>query len=206
MIDLRSALRLYLVADPEHCRGDLAGITEAAIRGGVSMVQLRAKQLPDPGSSVLAQALCNLCHAYGIPFIMNDRVDIAIAVGADGVHLGVDDTPIELARALGGDDFIIGYSPDSDEDLERAAARGANYLGIGPVFGTKTKSDAGAALGIDEFRRRMQLGGLPTVGIGGVTSTNYREVLLADADGVAVISAILGADNPEATARQLSTN
>lgn len=206
MIDLRQALRLYLVADPEHCRGDVVEAVSKAISGGVSIVQLRAKQLPDPESGVLAKRLCELCHTAGIPFIMNDHVDIAIAVGADGVHLGVDDTLIETARTLGGPQFIIGYSPDSNEGLRSAKVRGADYLGIGPVFGTHTKNDAGPALGLKEFARRLELGGLPAVGIGGITQGNYRSVLDTGADGIAVVSAILASDDPEDAARQLSTN
>lgn len=206
MTEVRNALRLYLVADPEHCKGDFIASVRAAIRGGVSIVQLRAKQLADPELGALANHLCEICHQANIPFIMNDRVDIAVAVGADGVHLGVDDTSIESARKLGGSEFIIGYSPDTDADLRRARTRGANYLGIGPVYGTNTKMDAGNALGITEFKRRLDLGGLPAVGIGGVTLANYREVLAAGADGVAVVSAILGDDDPEAVAHQLSTN
>ena len=206
MIDLRSALRLYLVADPEHCRGDLTTSVELALKGGVTMVQLRAKQMSDLDVTNLAETMSRVCRGFEVPFLVNDRVDIALAVGADGVHLGVDDLPLEAARRIGGEDFIIGYSPDTDDQLRSAGSRGANYLGIGPVFGTRTKYDAGAALGLDVFSERVRDGGLPAVGIGGINPDNAKSVIDAGADGVAVVSAILGSDDPEAAARQISRN
>lgn len=201
-----SSLRLYLVADPDHCSSDLVTSVAFAIRGGVTMVQYRDKFSDDDQFEQRALQLRTLCDSARIPLIINDRVDIAIAIGADGVHLGVDDVPIERARELGGPEFIIGYSPEADDDLTTAKIRGCDYLGIGPVFGTKSKDDAGDALGLPEFSRRMQLGTLPTVGIGGVNVQNYRQVLLTGAQGVAVISAILGATDIESAARQLSEN
>lgn len=206
MIEIRSALRLYLVADPEHCRGDLSTAVESALRGGVTMVQLRAKHLSDLETLNLAGQLCALCRNADVPFLVNDRVDIALAANADGVHLGVDDLPLETARELGGSTFVIGYSPESADQVRSAKARGADYLGIGPVFGTQTKGDAGDVLGLPEFTNRIRLGGLPSVGIGGITADNVRSVIEAGADGVAVVSAILGAEDPESAARQLSRN
>lgn len=206
MIDLRAALRLYLVADPNHARGDLVNSVESALRGGVTMVQLRAKELTDREQLSLAITLRELCQQSDAAFIVNDRLDIALASGADGVHLGVDDLPLEVARELAGPEMIIGYSPETDEQLRTAAVRGADYLGVGPVFGTSTKSDAGAALGLNELKRRLELGRLPAVGIGGITSENATSVITAGADGVAVVSAILKAADPEAAARQISLN
>lgn len=204
MIDLKSSLRLYLVADPDHYDGNLLEATRVAIFSGVTMVQLRAKSLSDREFLQLARMMRAVC--VHVPFIVNDRVDIARTCNADGVHLGVDDLPLESARALGGERFIVGYSPETDADLESAKSRGANYLGIGPVFGTASKGDAGAALGLDEFARRTRLGALPTVGIGGISSENAASVLQHGADGVAVISAILGAEDPARAAAQISTN
>lgn len=206
MTGLDSALRLYLVADPELASSDFNSSVQAALRGGVSMVQLRGKSLSDRELLAHAAELRSLCSEYNALFIVNDRVDIALAAEADGTHLGVDDLPLEAARELGGQDFIVGYSPETDEQIRSAATRGANYLGIGPVFGTTSKSDAGDALGIDEFRRRILLSELPSVGIGGITVVNAGLVMQAGAKGVAVISAILGSDDPEAAARQLSRN
>lgn len=206
MIDLAASLRTYLVADPAHTAGEFLPAVEAALRGGVSMVQLRAKGLTDRELLAYANALRDLCTRFDALFVMNDRVDIAVSSKADGVHLGVDDLPLQAARELGGPEMVIGFSPETDDQLRSAKDLGANYLGIGPVFGTLTKADAGEALGLDEFRRRMLLGGLPTVGIGGVSINNAPSVIQAGAAGVAVISAVLGVNDPEHAARQLSRN
>lgn len=206
MIDVSKALRTYLVADPEHAAGDFFAAVEAALRGGVTMVQLRAKHLSDRELHEYGRRLRELCTQNGAAFVVNDRVDIAIAVEAEGVHLGVDDLPIECARRIGGSNFVIGFSPETDQQIELARSRGADYLGIGPVFGTSTKADAGEALGLNEFRRRMIHGGLPVVGIGGITTDNAAQVIEAGADGIAVVSAILGANDAEDAARQLSRN
>lgn len=206
MIDLRAALQLYLVADPDHAMGDLVATVEASLRGGVTMVQLRAKNLTDRELLNQAVALRDLCDRYAAVFMVNDRLDIALASGADGIHLGVDDLPLESARSIAGSDFVIGYSPETDDQIRTAVERGANYLGIGPVYGTQTKSDAGAALGLDDLSRRIELGKLPAVAIGGITLENARSVIAAGPDGIAVVSAILGATDPEAAARQLSRN
>lgn len=206
MIDVAKSLKLYLVADPEHARGDFFGSVEAALQGGVTLVQLRAKKLTDRELLEHASLLRDMCSRHGAVFVVNDRVDIALATGADGVHLGVDDMPLEAARRLGSPGFLIGYSPETDQQIRSAGGRGADYLGIGPVFGTSSKSDAGEALGLTEFARRLELGELPAVGIGGITSANARSVLEAGASGIAVISALLGAINPAEAARQLSRN
>ena len=203
-MDFTKSLPLYLVADPQQVEGDFVSVIEATLRGGVTMVQLRAKSLTDRELFEVATSLREVSSLANVPFIVNDRVDIALACGADGVHLGVDDLPIEAARALGGPSFIIGYSPETDEQIRTAGSRGADYLGLGPVYGTRSKLDAGAALGIPEFQRRMQLGGLPAVGIGGISHENAESIINAGAAGVAVISAILGSENPESAAHQLS--
>lgn len=197
---------MYLVADPSQANDDFFSSVEAALRGEVTMVQLRAKSLTDKDVFRHAIKMKELCTQYGVPFLIDDRVDIALAVGADGVHLGVDDLPTDVARKLGGVDFIIGYSPDTTEQVVSAKSAGVTYLGIGPVYGTKSKADAGSALGLSELRNRIHIGRLPTVGIGGITANNAADVFEAGADGIAVISAILGADDPEAAARQLSRN
>ena len=203
MIDVRAALRLYLVADESA----FLSIVERALRGGVTMVQLRNKIWPDDVAMRVGSQLIARCRAAGVPCIINDRVDLALALGADGVHLGVGDTPIEDSRRMAANEgvreFLIGYSPDTDADLRTAAARGADYLGIGPIYPTASKQDAGAALGIAEFSRRIRHGNLPTVGIGGVDQQHARQVLDAGADGIAVVSAIMLAGDPRAAANQL---
>lgn len=198
-----SLLSLYLVADPDHARGDLVEVVGQAIDGGVSMVQLRAKSLPDRIHLALAISLRRLCALHGLPFLVNDRLDIALASGADGVHLGVDDLPVAVARQLGGPGFIIGCSPETENQLLRSAEQGADYLGIGPVYSTGTKADAGQALGIQELARRCRTSPLPVVGIGGIDSGNAAGVIAAGARGVAVVSAILSAPDAWKAARKL---
>ncbi|MGH2557776.1 MAG: thiamine phosphate synthase [Thermomicrobiales bacterium] len=200
---LVQALQVYLVADSDHARHRIVDATAAALSGGVSMVQLRAKQLSDRDCFALAETMCRLCRDRAVPFLVNDRVDIALAVGADGVHLGVDDLPLEDARRLLGPNAIIGFSPETDDQTIEASRRGTNYLGIGPVYGTATKSDAGSPIGADAVGRRATLSGLPVIGIGGITPENAAEVISAGAAGVAVVSAILGQNDPAFAARRL---
>jgi len=200
-----SRLRLYLVADPDLVDGDLTGVVSAAIAGGVTCVQLRLKTGTDRAFEVRGLEIAEICRRTGTLFLVNDRLDIALAVGADGVHLGVDDLSIEAARRLGGDAFVIGYSPETDGQAERAAASGADYLGVGPVYGTTSKEDAGDAIGLNTLGRRIRLSGLPTIGIGGITAANAPEVLTVGALGVAVMSAILRSAEPKSAARTLST-
>lgn len=205
-MDLREALTLYLVMDLDAVHGDPIVAADLALRGGVTMLQLRGKNRTDRELLGIAIDLRKVCARYTVPFIVNDRLDIALAAGADGVHLGVDDLPLSAARAVAGKGFIIGYSPETDEQITGASFERANYLGIGPVYATSTKSDAGKALGLEEFARRVRLANLPTVGIGGINASNASDVLAAGADGVAVISAILSAPDIERAARQLSRN
>ena len=199
-----SPLRLYLVADPDLVVGHLATIVSAAINGGVTSVQLRVKSRSDCEFERLGSEISTICRDRGVLFLVNDRLDIAMAVGADGVHLGVDDLTIESVRKIGGDRFIVGYSPESDEQAAVAASRGADYLGVGPVYGTASKADAGAAIGLATLGRRARLSGIPTIGIGGVSAANAAAVLAAGACGVAVMSAILCANHPASAARTLA--
>lgn len=196
-------LRVYLVADPEHARGSLEEIVSRAVANGVTAVQLRAKQLTDREALALAVRLVERCRAAGARFFVNDRLDLALASNADGVHLGVDDLPLEDARRL-APNLIIGYSPETDQQTTEAASRGADYLGVGPVFGTSSKADAGAAIGLETIRRRALLAGIPVIGIGGITPDNAASVIEAGAVGVAVVGAILAAPDPALAARRLS--
>ncbi len=199
-----STIRLYLVLDPDHVRGDALATARGAIENGVSCVQLRCKTSTDRRFVTMSRALLQLTRHHDIPLIINDRLDIALIVGANGVHLGVDDVPVEDARRVGGPDFIIGYSPETDAQIIDAAGAGVSYLGIGPIFGTTTKADAGPALGPAEFSRRRALTGLPVVAIGGIDGRNAGLAMAAGADGVAVASAILGSNDPAGAARSLS--
>jgi thiamine-phosphate diphosphorylase len=197
------ALRLYLVADPDQTPTAITETVGAALAGGVTTVQLRAKGLHDRSAYAIGRVLLQACRATGATFIVNDRLDLALALGADGIHLGVDDLPIEVVRRLTTPGFIIGYSPETDEQAKRARERGATYLGVGPVFGTASKADAGTAIGADVLERRVWLSRLPVVGIGGITADNAASVIAAGASGVAVIGAICRAPDPENAARTL---
>jgi thiamine-phosphate pyrophosphorylase len=201
--DLAESLQLYLVADPDLAAGPLLPIIEAALASGVSSVQLRAKRGSDREFLRMACEIRALTSRHVALFLVNDRVDIALAAEADGVHLGVDDLPLEHARRLGGDEFIIGYSPETDEQTRTGKERGADYLGVGPVFGTRSKSDAGEAIGLGTITRRAQFAGIPVIGIGGVTAANALSVVESGAVGVAVASAILSSDDPGRSAASL---
>ena len=198
-----SYLSLYLVADPEHCDRNLVETVADAISGGVTCVQLRAKSLTDREVLALALSLRDVCRRGRIPFIVNDRLDIALAARADGVHLGVDDLPTATARSFAPDGFIIGFSPETDDQIRASAESGVDYLGVGPVYATRTKGDAGNALGLEELRRRCELSPVPVVGIGGITAFGASDVIRAGAKGIAVVSAILRSDQPALAAREL---
>lgn len=207
MPSLASRLALYLVADPDQTDRDLLPIVRQALEGGCTAVQLRAKRLPDGAFLTLAREMREASEESGALFLVNDRLDIALATGADGVHLGVDDLPLTAARQLATraqkSDFVIGYSPETDVQVTTAAAAGADYLGIGPVFGTTSKPDAGDAIGLDHFRRRVAAAGIPVIGIGGIQPSNARSVIETGAVGIAVVGAILRAKDPCSAAAAL---
>jgi len=200
----RLNLALYLVTDAglSRGRGHLA-VVEAAIRGGVTVVQYREKSASTRRMIEEASQLAMLCRAAGVPFIVNDRCDVALAVDADGVHVGQDDMPARLARRLIGRRKILGVSAGSVEEALRAAADGADYIGASPVFSTPTKPDAPPPLGVEGLRLMTRRAGIPVVAIGGITRENARAMLDAGAVGVAVVSAIVSADDVEAAAREL---
>lgn len=197
-------LTLYLVTDPRlvAARG-LGATVEAAARGGATLVQLR-----DPGAHgralvEQARALKALLAPLGIALIVNDRVDVAVAADADGVHLGQDDMAPADARALLGPDRILGLSVGTPAELAASDLSGVDYLGVGPVKATGTKADAGAAIGVAGLAAVRALTSLPIVGIGGIDAALAAEVVRAGADGVAVVSAVCGAADPEAAAHAL---
>ena len=185
--------RLYVILDRTVAGGrDLVAILEAAIEGGAEMIQLREKTWPSGQVYPLAQRLRARCGAASVPFIVNDRVDLAVAVEADGVHLGQDDLPPEAARKLLGRAAIIGFSTHDLEQAFEASTLPINYLAIGPIFETGTKANPDPAVGIEGIRTvRSVVGDLTLVAIGGITAENAREVLAAGADSVAVISALV---------------
>ena len=193
---------LYVVLDRSATAGrDLDTVLEAALEGGARIVQLREKTLPSGTLFPLAERLRARCRAAGVPFIVNDRVDLAVAVGADGVHLGQDDLPPAAARALLKPGMILGLSTHSVAQAEAAQTAGADYVAVGSMYPTATKPEfqlVGPAL-VRELRPRIRV---PLVAIGGITPENAGDVIAAGADAVAVISAVCGAPDPAAAARR----
>ena len=186
---------IYLLTDDECLKGrPLLPSVEEALQGGVTLVQYRSKFKDGGPMYEEALALKALCDSYDVPLIINDRVDVALAVGAAGVHVGQDDLPCAVVRALTGADFVIGVSAHNPEEARHAIAAGADYLGCGAVFGTATKPGV-AKLGLANLRAIRRVATKPMVGIGGVKAENYAEVLATGADGAAIISGILGADD-----------
>ncbi len=200
---IRHSLGLYLVADLSMRPTDLPRVVGTCVGAGVTCVQLRAKDHHVDQILAMARALQPICRSSSVPLIINDDLDIALAIGADGVHLGVDDAEPELARELGGRGFIIGFSPETDDQIRKAEDRGVSYLGIGPLFATTTKHDAGSALGPEECARRVSLTRLPTVAIGGIDASNAHLALETGVDGIAVVSALLKAGDPAEAAANL---
>lgn len=184
---------IYLLTDDTCLQGrPLLACVEEALGAGVTLLQYRSKYKDGGAMYQEALALKELCDRYHVPLIINDRVDVALAVGAAGVHVGQDDLPCRVVRNLVGDDFIIGVSAHNPEEAREAAAAGADYLGCGAVFGTATKAGVGT-LGLERLRSIRQAVSLPMVGIGGVKATNYGQVLATGANGAAIISGILAA-------------
>lgn len=197
-------LRLYLVTDQALTRGrPLADVVAAAVQGGVTCVQLREKQLGT--REFLAQALIlkALLAPQGIPLVINDRIDIAMACGADGVHLGQNDFPVDEARKLLPPDVFIGWSVESMNDVQQSAALPVDYLGVSPIFSTPTKTDTKDPWGLEGLAVVRAATRLPLVAIGGIHARNALDVLCAGADGLAVVSALCAADDPRAAAATL---
>ena len=183
---------LYLVTSPhEH----LLPIVEAALQGGLSLVQYRDKNADDPTRLQLAEKLCHLCRRYDALFLVNDRVDIALAVDADGVHLGQQDIPIALARQILGTNRIVGRSTTNPEEMQRALDEGADYIGVGPVYETPTKAGKAAA-GLDYVRYAATHSPVPWFAIGGIDAENLGAVMAAGATQVAVVRAIMQSQQP----------
>jgi thiamine-phosphate pyrophosphorylase len=184
--------RLYLVTSPHP---QLLEVVEAALKGGLRLVQYRDKTSEDLVRLERALQLRELCRRYEALFLINDRVDLALAVDSDGVHLGQQDVPIALARRVLGPDRIIGRSTTNPEEMAKALAEGADYIGVGPVFATPTKPGKAAA-GFDYVRYVQAKATVPCFAIGGIDLTNVSQVLAAGAERVAVVRAIMEAPDP----------
>ncbi|MCD7914337.1 MAG: thiamine phosphate synthase [Tannerellaceae bacterium] len=196
-------LSLYLVTDRELALGrPLEQVVEEAVKGGVTLVQLREKQASSKEFYELALLLKKCLAPYRVPLIINDRVDIALACDAEGLHIGQHDLPYPVARKLMGKDKIIGLSVESPEDVQEANRWDIDYIGISPIFSTPTKTDTAPALGLEGIRQISALSRHPGVGIGGVHVSNVEEIIEAGANGVAVVSALMSSPESEATAKE----
>ncbi|MDH7794718.1 MULTISPECIES: thiamine phosphate synthase [unclassified Beijerinckia] len=193
--------RLCLVTDRSLSHGrNLVDVVGAAVSGGVTMVQLREKDATTRQFLEEARALKALLQPLDVPLIINDRVDIALAVDAEGVHVGQTDMPVAQVRQLIGVQKIIGLSITNRTQIEREDARQADYLGIGPLYAQTTKADAATPLGVEGFTALRALTQKPVMAIGGLKASNSADVLKAGANGLAIVSAIIGADDPKAAA------
>lgn len=200
-------LSVYLVTDPDQTGGrGVEATVAAALAGGVTLVQLRDPRAHGRAMVATARALKALLAPAGIPLIINDRVDVALAAGADGVHVGQSDIDARDVRAMIGPERILGLSVGSAAEfaVSRAALSVCDYVGVGPVFATATKLDAGGAIGFDGLRATRALIDLPAVAIGGLGAGNAAAAVAAGADGVAVVSAIMNAADPAQAAAAIA--
>lgn len=198
----RAQLRLYLVTDRDLCAS--LGVVESvtrAVAGGVTMVQLRDKTATTAQRIELAIALKQALHGKDVPLVINDDIDAAVAAGACGAHIGQGDIAPATARARLGPDKILGLSCETVQTVQAADASVVDYLGLGPVFGTPTKTDHAQPIGFDGLAQMVAASALPTVAIGGLKSAHIGAVHAAKADGMAVVSAICGQADPCAAAR-----
>lgn len=197
---------LYLVTDRGLSLGrSTVDIVRAAVDGGATCVQLREKSCSTREFLTEARAVRELLSGTGVPLIINDRIDVALAVGADGVHLGQTDMPIHDARRLVGPGMLIGISAECLDDAVRAEDQGADYIGVSPVFSTPTKTDTAPALGLDGVAAIRAAVSIPLVGIGGIHRENAAAVITAGCHGLAVVSAIVSAPDPQQAASELRT-
>jgi thiamine-phosphate pyrophosphorylase len=195
---------VYLVTDRGLCRNrPLPEIILQAVQGGAAYVQLREKDLPTRAFVEEARAIKKILEPYRVPLIINDRIDVALACGADGVHIGQEDMPYEIARKLMGKKAIIGLSVETWEDVEAAQRLDVDYIGVSPVFATPTKTDTKEPWGLEGLKKIKVFSRHPIVAIGGINESNARAVVSAGADCLAVVSAICAAEDPTAATIQL---
>ena len=204
--DITRALRLMVITAGHLARPyEISEVVKAALVGGAKAIQLRNKG--DSANELLeaGRQLRHLTETHGALLLVNDRLDVALAIGADGLHLGPEDPPVEEVRKLVSDDFIIGFSADDPESAHSAVTQGANYIGCGTIYPTSTKLDAGNVIGISGLASVIDAVNVPVIGIGGITDDRIPEVLAAGAAGVAVVGAIMTAPDPlQATCSMLT--
>ena len=193
------AAKLYLVTSPQE---RILETVESALKGGLKLVQYREKTLPDCDRLAQAIALRQLCHRYNALFIVNDRVDLAYAAEADGVHLGQQDVPMEVARAILGPEKIVGRSTTNPAEMARAIQERADYIGVGPIFETPTKVGK-AAVGFEYIHYAKQTAPMPWYAIGGINADNLAEIVTAGAERAALVRAIMEASDPQQITKTL---
>ena len=196
---------LYVIIDPDACRGrDVRDVAERALEGGASMLQWRDKRREKGAQLREARALRELCAEHGALLIVNDHADLALAAGADGVHVGQGDLPVEEVRRIVPAGFIVGASTNNAHEALEAEAAGASYIAIGSVYPTNSKEPERTRAASPERLSEVKAAvGVPVIAIGGIDASNIEEVVRAGADAVAVISAVCGAGDPQAAAREL---
>lgn len=194
---------LYVVTGEEFSSGrTYPEVIEACISGGARVIQLREKTWPASKILEVGRYIRSVTRQNNVTFIVNDRVDLALALGADGIHVGQQDIPVQVVRKLVGPDMVVGTSAGTPEEARKAEKDGASYIGVGPVFPTETKKDARSPRGLDFLAEIKKSTNLPVYGIGGIKIENAGSVIRAGADGVAVVSAVVGAENIEEAARR----
>ncbi len=196
---------LYVIIDPEACAGrDPVDVARKALAGGASMIQWRDKRREKGAQLSEAQALRDLCNEHNALYIVNDHVDLALGVAADGVHVGQGDLPVDVVRGLVPANFVVGASTNNVDEARAAEAAGASYIAVGSLFPTASKEpERTRAATPDRLREVKDAVHVPVVGIGGIDSSNIADVVAAGADAVAVISAVCGAEDPKAATREL---
>lgn len=201
----RFDLSLYLVLDPDLCRShSMVETAQAAVAGGATMVQLRDKTTGTQGLIAVGHALKTALAGTGAALIVNDDVEAALAIGADGLHVGQGDMPAREARARLGRESIIGLSVESEKAAKGIDSSVVDYVGIGPVFATATKPDHKTPIGVEGLATLASISPVPTVAIGGLKAGHVPSVLDSGVDGLAVVSAICGQPDPEIAARELA--
>lgn len=198
-------LSLYLVLDPVLTQKfGMVKTAELAVQGGATVVQLRAPQWKKRKRYECALELKKVLDSYRVPLIIDDDIDVALAVDADGVHVGQKDLPPDVTRRLMGKGKIVGLSVNNEEQMRLVDSDTVDYVGIGPVFSTKTKTDAEPAFGLEGLARLAQLSPIPAVAIGGIKASHIEAISETSVQGIAIVSAVCGQEDPQKSARLLS--
>lgn len=198
-----SDYRLYLVTDDQQDLATLKHVVSEAVLGGVTMVQVREKHGDVRAFIERAQAVKDILAGSGVPLIINDRVDVALAIDADGVHLGQSDMPAEIARRLIGPDKILGLSIENEQQLAQADTLPIDYIGLSAIFATPTKTNTKNHWGVEGLQKALNTTSLPIVGIGGINQSNIPELMATGVHGLALVSAICHAQDPQAATKYL---